>query len=561
MSNPVMLPPTIPDSASNAEKKIFEELKALTLDCTIFHSIGLAEHCSKAYGEIDFIILSERGVLCLEVKGGGVSCHDNQWEYTNNSGFSTRKDESPFRQATMNMYSLRDYLRKMLTHQTPLYHVQFACAVAFPDISYTHKEIDFDVSLIYDIRKTDISAFITGAYDYWSQKSLEKNGQAGTHMTKEDRRTFAALIRTDFGITVNLSHLISDTENEIIRLTSDQMAYFDAASDNPRMLVTGGAGTGKTLLGLEHARKAAIAGKRVLFLTYNKNIAAKIASECRRDMKTSALITVSNFHEYLQLFVDNNLDTDTDMDLYFKQILPGKFIEKMTSGETSLVQYDLLIIDEGQDLIRLNYCDCFELILKDGLEKGNWCIFLDVNQNIYNQADLEDGLTYIGCLNPYRYNLITNCRNTRQISDYNKTMTHIDAAKILKAQGIEVVTTHYKDPQDLKGKLRKCINELHSQGIPYGDITILTKHKFDNTALAKINPFESLCAMQPINEKTITNLVETSIHHCTVYSFKGLDAKIIFLIDPETGGDDAARYLNYTAISRARSGLWVFRGG
>ena len=42
------------------------------------------------------------------------------------------------------------------------------------------------------------------------------------------------------------------------------------------------AGTGKTLLGLELARKAALAGRRVLFLTYNKNIAAKIA-ECRRD--------------------------------------------------------------------------------------------------------------------------------------------------------------------------------------------------------------------------------------------------------------------------------------
>ena len=53
MNKPVMLPPTIPDSASGAEKKIFEELKALSLDCTIFHSVGLAEHRNNAYGEID----------------------------------------------------------------------------------------------------------------------------------------------------------------------------------------------------------------------------------------------------------------------------------------------------------------------------------------------------------------------------------------------------------------------------------------------------------------------------------------------------------------------------
>jgi len=560
MNKPVMLPPSIPDSASGAEKKIFEELKALPMDCTIFHSVGLVEHRSNAYGEIDFVILSGRGVLCLEVKGGGISTHDGRWEYTNSSGQSTVKDESPFQQATNNMYSLRTYLRKKLPANTDLYHVQYACAVAFPDITYTHKEIDFDGSLIYDIRKTDLAAFITCCYDYWSQKFLVQNSQPATHMTKEDRCAFAALIRTDFGISVNLSHLISDTENEIIQLTADQMAYFEAASDNPRMLVTGGAGTGKTLLGLELARKAALAGRRVLFLTYNKNIAAKIAAECRRDKQICAQITVSNFHEYLQSFVEEAPDTDTDIDHYYKQTLPCKFIETISSGEKSLAPYDLLIIDEGQDLIRLTYCECFELLLLGGLEKGNWCIFLDANQNLYNQVGLDEGLEYIECLKPYRYKLITNCRNTRQISDYNKTMTHIDAAKILKAEGVEVEIIRYKDPQDLKALLRKTILALHSQGIPYGDITILTKHTYSNSPLAKLNLFESICSMQPITETSIVNLQDTSIHHCTIYSFKGLDAKIIFLIDPEAGGDDAARYLNYTGISRARAGLWVFRG-
>jgi hypothetical protein len=561
MGNPVMLPPNIPDSASGAEKKIFEELKAIHMDCTIFHSIGLAEHRHKAHGEIDFIILSERGILCLEVKGGGISCHDGQWEYTNNKGYTTIKKESPFQQANDNMHSFRDRIRKEFPRKTDIYHVQFACAVAFPDITYTHKEIDFDSCLIYDNRKTDLAAFIKVVYDYWSQRYLLQNGRAGTKISTEDIHTIAGVIRTDFGICVNLSKMIGDTEDTIIRLTSDQIAYFEAASDNSRMLVTGGAGTGKTLLGLELARKAALAGKRVLFLTYNKNIAAKIASECRREKNISALITVSNFHEFLLTFVEKEVDSDMDMDLYFKKTLPSKFIKALTTGETSLMPYDLLVIDEGQDLIRLNYCECFELFLKDGLEKGNWCIFLDANQNLYNQVDLDEGLEYIGCLHPFHYKLITNCRNTRQISDYNKTMTHIEAAKILKAEGVEVEIIRYKDPKDLNTKLRKIIIELHSHGIPYGDITILTRHKYCNSVLSKLNPFESICSMQPITENSIVNLVDSSIHHCTIYSFKGLDAKIIFFIDPEAGSDDVARCLNYTAISRARAGLWVFRGG
>ena len=63
MNKPVILPPSIPDSASGAEKKIFEELKVLPMDCTIFHSVGLSEHKNNAYGEIDVVILSECGVL------------------------------------------------------------------------------------------------------------------------------------------------------------------------------------------------------------------------------------------------------------------------------------------------------------------------------------------------------------------------------------------------------------------------------------------------------------------------------------------------------------------
>ena len=56
-----MIPPYIhKDIKSTAEKKIFELIKkdSLLSECICFHSLGIARHQNKIYGEIDFFLLS-----------------------------------------------------------------------------------------------------------------------------------------------------------------------------------------------------------------------------------------------------------------------------------------------------------------------------------------------------------------------------------------------------------------------------------------------------------------------------------------------------------------------
>ena len=65
---------------SNAERKMYDVLQELNLkNACVLHSLGLPRHRSKIYGEIDFVVVCERGVACLEIKGGRVECHDGQW--------------------------------------------------------------------------------------------------------------------------------------------------------------------------------------------------------------------------------------------------------------------------------------------------------------------------------------------------------------------------------------------------------------------------------------------------------------------------------------------------
>lgn len=44
----------------------------------------------------------------------------------------------------------------------------------------------------------------------------------------------------------------------------------------------------------------------------------------------------------------------------------------------------MIVLDEGQDIIKPDYLYSLDLLLKGGLEKGRWAVFYDDKQNIYN---------------------------------------------------------------------------------------------------------------------------------------------------------------------------------
>ena len=90
--------------------------------------------------------------------------------------------------------------------------------------------------------------------------------------TDEDVKYIAALLRGDFDKAVAISVQIKYAEEELIKLTNEQYRCVDQLDDNKRCLIEGGAGTGKTLLAIEEAKKAVASGLRVALFCYNKNL-------------------------------------------------------------------------------------------------------------------------------------------------------------------------------------------------------------------------------------------------------------------------------------------------
>src|SRR4051794_40383995 len=96
-------------TSSAAEKRIFH-LLANDPDLEgwyAIHSLGLVQRSAGPYGEIDFVVLTPCGaVICLEIKGGRVSCKDGMWTTTDRFGAVSSLKKSPFMQARDGMFSL-----------------------------------------------------------------------------------------------------------------------------------------------------------------------------------------------------------------------------------------------------------------------------------------------------------------------------------------------------------------------------------------------------------------------------------------------------------------------
>lgn len=562
-----MIPPFYDESiASNGEKKLFRNLQRLGDGYVILHSLGIARHQEKVFGEIDFVILCQQGILCLEVKGGYVYRKEGVWHFTDRNGREGRKAEGPFRQVFTAMLSLRKHLKKHFGTSDPVATCQFACGVVFPDMPFTQKGPDIVSETIFDSRGSmeDFDKYITFVFTYWANILEEKHGFFGGKLTGAQISRAENYLRGDFGFVPSLGYIVEKTEERLLALTREQTLRLSMAGDNPRILMKGGAGTGKTLLGLEHARRCALSGKKVLYLCYNRNLCTYLRLIIKKgNPELVDSLEIDTLHGYICDLLERNSSMPSTIGLssdeFFSRIVPESFLEMVEKKGLS-IQYDTLVVDEGQDLLGLEYILCIDHLIKGGLKAGNWHVCYDSNQNLYN-SKLDDGLELIKGYYPTLLTLDTNCRNTRPVGIYNTLFTGMTPARFFRVDGESVVKEVYSDFEDEKSKLVRVVKKMIGQGIRPGSICLLSKFRYENSCLKGENIFKSICRFQNITDLDPRNIVDDSIKFCTIHSFKGLEAPVVFLLDVERFNDPASRMLNYTAMSRATSLLYVFYNG
>lgn len=559
-----MIPPFYDNKiTSDGEKKFFHALKQLDDKFVILHSLGIAQHQEKVFGEIDFVILCEHGILCLEVKGGFVTRNEGIWYFIDRYGKETGKAEGPFRQVFTAMLSLRLHLKEHFGPGNPISSCQYACGVIFPDMPFTQKGPEIIPDIIFDARNTleDIAIYIEKVFGYWRNEVNKKHGFVGNKLTVAQIVQLEGYLRGDFGFVPSLGYIVEKTEEKLLTLTREQIDRLAIAGENPRILMKGGAGTGKTLLSIEHARRCAITGKKVLYLCFNRNLSRYLGTLMEKnDPVLVENLKVNNFHSYIynELKANEFLppSSGVDNETFYTEDLPETFLQ-LTGQPWYKTQYDVLIIDEGQDLMRFEYIICLDVMLCNGLKNGKWHFCYDPNQNIYNQS-FEDALSLLMEYNPTLLTLDTNCRNTRPVGIFNTLLTGTPPSKFFRVDGESVTRESYKDFTDERKKLLKIVKRMIGQGIRPGSICLLSKVKFENSCLQGENIFKGICSFQNATDLPPHYLVENTIKFCTIQGFKGLEAPVVMLLDVDGFMGLECRQLNYTAMSRATSLLYIF---
>lgn len=558
-----MIPSVLsPEIKSAAEKHIFEWFRddPRTNDWIVLHSLGISNHNRVMHGETDFFVLVPyMGLFALEVKGGRVRRNGGVWSFTNRYGQVGTKTRGPFDQAWDGVFSIvNDIKGKLDPAHKYLKNIFFGVGVMFPDVEYTTVGCDEEQWQVFDCNDGNnvydyIRRLFEGACNKW--ESLHGRQVSYDRLpSPDDVRYIASLLRGDFDKAVAISVQIKYAEEELIRLTNEQYRCIDQLDDNKRCLIEGGAGTGKTLLAIEEAKKAAAQGLRVALFCYNKNLGdwfEKYFEDVPQALKPAF---VGTFHSFMVRTAKdagiwlNFPNNDEDAETFYAEELP-------VSAMTALLQlreakFDKIIVDEAQDLITKKYLDVFDKCLSGGLARGRWTFLGDFSQQaIYSTTVsgdemkdmIEDRTSFI------RFRLTINCRNTKTICDEISLVTDFKAPSDVwsKVDGMPVQYLTYKDRSEEKAKLLEVIQTLIESHISPKKISILSPVKRENSIVSEIEEFDIR------DYRTYGN---NKFSFSTIKAFKGLENTAIILVDIDTISD---KQLMYVALSRARTALYV----
>lgn len=553
-------------TASSAERKVFELLKndPDTSSWIGLHSLGLSHRGRKPYGEIDFVVLiPSKGVLCLEVKGGRIACLDGRWETTNRSGKTEVLNRSPFLQAREGMFALRDSVLNCAPQGFPS-SLLYSYAVVMPDINFTERSPEWEPWQIIDRGSLEkpISQSLLELLS--KQRKFHRSVSAG-EPTLSTIRILQQILRPNFELVVTRGTQIGDTEAQLLRLTEEQFHALDLLADNDRCFFEGSAGTGKTVLALEYARRIAAMGKRTLFVCFNRLLGEWLEHRLRESDQPQNLTVGSYFKQLRDVIVTSSIAGDfleyekhsQTQDL-FDNVYP---LYGALAVEERKRLYDVLVIDEAQDLLRPDVLSVLNLWLNGGLTQGSWAIFGDLQrQAIFSSATAEELRALLestagpGLYTKFR--LTMNCRNSRNIGEETALLSGFDSPPYRMGQvvGLPVDYHYYESDKKQCAILSDIVQRLLAEGVSATNIVVISRHRLGNSGIACIAGGNSF-KLAEIGEHAAVNARVPIIRFSTVQAFKGMESPVVVLCDVDKVSDEKQQALLYVAMSRARSQL------
>ena len=565
-----------PQTKSLGEKQIFESLQLnAPSNWLVIHSLRTTRLADKIESDADFIVfIPQKGILFIEVKDGASIKYENgAWDM---GPHDKKRKQGPFEQANTNMYACTKFWAEK---NKSLQGIPFHSLVIFTRIPFTAKEsISWERWEYIDREQLNSTKKKNGIYDITNLLESTLNKVHETKISKEkpmlsnpealtDQRSLSLIKTLDPDINISSTPIANSNDSKALvkAYTDQQEEVFNTHKNNPRVFCEGPAGSGKTEIAISKAMQIIQenSGKKIAFLCYNKLLAEylnhRIDINISENKGLKSRIKVATLQSLmLEITSLDPKNIANDEKVFFNEILPNATINMLDSKHEDY-QYDVLIVDEIQDLLSEEYQLVFDKLIKNGLSKGEWIFFGDPdNQSVQYEVTKDSIDEFINENNASRCTLSKNCRNDIQIFDKikefykrydqsNTTLDHITSVRT-RTELSEYQTLIYTE----KKEQIEWINDLLKRFLklyPQDDIVLLTAQPYNNifSNPENINRLEDHNKVKLIEINSVKDIEKEGIGYTTIRKFKGLEKLVVIITDVEVIDHD----LLYVGMSRA----------
>jgi hypothetical protein len=520
-----LIPNTPNSDSTGSERLVMRLLRAVDWRWGVaLSSLNLAEHEHQRWGEIDFVLVGEPGLLVIEVKGGIASCEQGIWSYTDRNGRVVRRKKSPMLQAKEAYHSLiRNYVDVRFGQRfldgVPTGFCTILAGTPRASVRHLLGSPEFPPELWgteENVRDQGrLAQFLGTAIRHWGARP---NLGRPRLLDQSGVDELVSFLRPEFERVPSLNIGLQNVRTEQLQLTNGQYRTLDYWEGAARTFVTGPAGCGKTFLAAELARRVAASGEEVLFLTGTSHLAAYL-----RTVLQAPKIRIRSYD-----------------DLQRQPETPA----------------DFLVIDEGQVLLSKDALTQIDLAVRGGISAGRWTWFGDPSFQGRDKTVDPDVLLTLRNHASVMPRISENCRNTPQIVTATEMASGVPLGHVqVVGQGPEPSWAYVEGAFQGAVEGASRIREWLDREVPLSDVVLLVNGS-ECDALAEA--VASQLSARAFRWSAGTSPSGTVLRWSTIDDFRGLESAFVVVILAEAIESPVElQRLLYLAMSRANLGLAV----
>lgn len=533
--------PPIPEdfNGSLAEERIYELLKKLPDRIRVFHSYKwmASEHYRYTReGEADFVIYDpENGILCVEVKGGGISYKSGQWWQKDNKNERVL-NTNPWSQAK----NASHFIRRLLKRLSPNVSIPVYPMLWFPDVIMQGnlrfpEEVPKYAVLTKD-HALNPKIALESLSNIWGKYKLDQ----GFHIKLEPgfSENLAKMLLPSFELIPASNLSAEENDRQYFRFTKEQFKILEFIEGENRVGIAGGAGSGKTIIAREYAKRISETGDKTLLLVYNSALRIELKS-----ILEDTNVIVHNWHSLAMESVGRE-DPSKVTEIFINNL--------MANPESFL--YKHVIIDEAQDFEQ-DWLEILDLVVGE----GTLAAFYDPLQSI--QKHSQELSNWIKNLE-IRLSLNRNCRNTESIAKTSYAFLNQLPPKMLHTVKGDL-PIWIESPSDGKAywhRILDLVQKVLQDNITPEEIVLMTFLPLERSPLNAMKYIQCGNRKIDFSEKR----EKGKILKTTIRKFKGLEAQVVIILDlifsnEKQNQEELNQKLKqlYTASSRARTFLYL----